>query len=183
MVSRRLVVLGVVCALGSALACAACSERRLAGSSVTGHLPSAQSSVSAEKAVTDAYTAYWDASPRAAVLPREQGRALLAPYSEPVHTEKLLDGAAGWQAKGLEPWGRVILHVTSVTVNGHSARVNDCQDVSHAGVAHASTHKLIPGTVGSPRVGVATDMRQDSDGRWLIKQEMLMGGRCAPSRS
>ncbi|RFU41193.1 hypothetical protein DZF91_12985 [Actinomadura logoneensis] len=139
--------------------------------------------MTAEQAVTDAYTAYWDASPRAAVLPREQGRAVLAPYSEPTHTEKLLDGAANWQRKGVEPWGRVIVHVTSVKVNGHYARVTDCQDVSHAGIARARTHQLIPGTAGSPRVEIAADMLQGADGRWRLKQKMLMGNRCEPSRS
>ncbi|RMI38346.1 hypothetical protein EBO15_33095 [Actinomadura harenae] len=133
--------------------------------------------------MTDAYAAYWDVSTRAAGLPRDQGWAVLAPYSEPEHTEQLLERVGKWQRKGIEPWGYVVAHAQSVKVNGSTARLLDCQDASHAAVAKAKTHAVISGTTGSPDVHIAADMQHDPDGRWRLKQLTILETPCSAQRS
>lgn len=140
-------------------------------------------SKSAEQAVVDAYTAYWPANVRAAKLPRAQGLAELSTYAEPDHVNKTLDGVADWQRKGYEPWGHVIVHVTSVQVKGNTAQLVECQDASTAGVANTKTHQLIRGTKGSPHVHISADMQQDADRRWRLKQVAILKVPCTASRS
>ena len=67
-------------------------------------------------------------------------------------------------------------HVTSVTVDGSTAEVHDCQDASHAALASASTGTVIPGTTGKAGTSLIASLARGRDGRWRIYLPRPPGG-------
>lgn len=131
------------------------------------------------EAVISAYHRYWDASVQAARSPESQVRQVLAPVSTPGVIDDQLRAIRQMKAKHREPWGRGKIHVYAVDVNGKTARLSDCQDVSQAGLADSRTHQLIPGTRGGTRpVNFSVRLQQGPDNQWRVSAVRAMEAPC-----
>jgi hypothetical protein len=149
------------------------------------HAPTATSAptASARTQVIAAYTAYFPASKAAEAAAPSRAQAILAPYAAQPYLRNVLAQMAGYRARGETAWGYVVPHITSVTVDGATAEVHDCQDASHAALASASTGKVIPGTAGQARTSLIASLALGSDGRWRITSLAHLAVPCSPASS
>lgn len=84
--------------------------------------------------------------------------------------------AARFQAlNGERTYGEVRARISDVKLDGATAKVTDCQDASHSGVADAKTgeHK----TVGIARNPVDARLKRH-DGTWKVADINYPGGEC-----
>jgi hypothetical protein len=83
-----------------------------------------------------------------------------------------------YRQQGKLAWGYVIPHVFRVTVTGADARVWDCQDDTHAGVADARTGTLLPPGTGSPRTPMVATLAMGTDARWRLTSLLQVSQPC-----
>jgi len=138
---------------------------------------------SARAQVIAAYTAYFPASKAAEAAAPSRAQAILAPYAAQPYLRNVLAQMAGYRARGETAWGYVVPHVTSVTVDGSTAEVHDCQDASHAALASASTGAVIPGTTGQAGTSLIASLARGRDGRWRITSLAHLAVPCSPASS
>ncbi|MFB9729835.1 hypothetical protein [Haloechinothrix salitolerans] len=84
--------------------------------------------------------------------------------------------AARFQSlNGERTYGEVRARISGVEIDGATAKVTDCQDASHSGVADAKTgeHK----TVGIARNPVEARLKRH-DGTWKVADINYPGGEC-----
>jgi hypothetical protein len=136
---------------------------------------------SARSAVIAAYTAYFPVSKAAERASPARARAMLSPYAAPSYLRRVLSQMASYQAKHELAWGHVVPHITRVQVRGPLARVYDCQDASHAGLADARTGRVIKGTRGSAHTYLIADLARGSDGRWRLSSLAHVAVPCKPA--
>jgi hypothetical protein len=174
-------------ALLAAATTAACSSQGTAALPPKSTGPSAPSSAaaptptSARSAVIAAYTAYFPVSKTAERASPAQAKAMLAPYAAPSYLGRVLSQMASYRAKHELAWGHVSPHITRVEVRGPLARVYDCQDASHAGLASARTGRVINGTRGSVHTYLIADLARGSDGRWRLTSLAHVAVPCKPA--
>jgi len=145
--------------------------------------PSPADTGSATAQVIAAYTAYFPASKAAEAAAPSRAQAILAPYAAQPYLRNVLAQMAGYRARGQTAWGYVVPHITSVTVDGSTAEVRDCQDASHAALASASTGTVIPGTAGKAGTSLIASLALGSDGRWRITSLAHLAVPCSPASS
>ena len=145
--------------------------------------PSPADTASARTQVIAAYTAYFPASKAAEAAAPSRAQAILAPYAAQPYLRNVLAQMAGYRASGETAWGYVVAHITSVTVDGSTAEVRDCQDASHAALASTSTGKVIPGTAGKAGTSLIASLALGSDGRWRITSLAHLAVPCSPASS
>ena len=145
--------------------------------------PAPSDAGSARAQVIAAYTAYFPASKAAEAAAPSRAQAILAPYAAQPYLRNVLAQMAGYRARGQTAWGYVVPHITSVTVDGSTAEVRDCQDASHAALASTSTGKVIPGTAGKAGTSLIASLALGSDGRWRITSLAHLAVPCSPASS
>lgn len=143
--------------------------------------PSASSPPTAKEAVIATYTAFLDAANRAISAPHDQAYQILKKYASGDFLDFQARQIGVHQAAHEEPWGKVIVHITSVDMAGRAATVHDCQDDSNAGLADQRTHQLIPRSRGTANQNVVADMALRGDGQWRVVGLKLYRASCQPS--
>lgn len=131
-------------------------------------------------AVAAAYAALFPAADRALLAPPEQIRAILAPYATDAYLDLTVRGVVDAQARHLEPWGHVVVHITKIDIGRGTATVHDCQDASNAGLADARTHRLDPKTRGSVHRNLIANMTLGGDGTWRVSKLRQFRAGCHP---
>ena len=119
-------------------------------------------------AVIAAYTAFFPAVGQALQSPPERVRTILENNASGGYLDFEIRQLMDHQARHLEPWGRAVIHVTKVELHSDTAKVHDCQDASHAGLAEARTHRLISQSRGNAHRNLIADLTLGSDGRWRL---------------
>lgn len=132
-------------------------------------------------AVVAAYTGFFPAVDQALRAPAEQIRAILGPYVAGDFLDFQVRQLVNQQAQHLEPWGRVIVHVTKVDIGQDQATVHDCQDASNAGLANAQTHELIPASRGTAHRNLTARLTLGGDGRWRLSDLRQFKAACRAS--
>jgi hypothetical protein len=165
------------------MGCAVTSGTSLPVRSPTSVAPSTTPTMSMKDAAIQAYSAFTVAADKAALLPDDQARALLARYAEGRYLDQHLKGIRELRAQGQEPWGRVVVHVANAKVVKDIATVQDCQDQSQAGLADRVSHKLLAGTLGGRDVALVATLRRGGDGRWRLFNLVQLDTPCAAGSS
>jgi hypothetical protein len=125
-----------------------------------------------------AYTGFLEAAKRAILAPRDQARPILQDYAMGTFLDFQVRQVAVHQAAHEEPWGKAIVHVTSVDIRKRSATIHDCQDDSNAGLAEQRTHQLIPQSRGTANKNLIATMKVGSDSRWRVTGLKLYRTAC-----
>ena len=108
------------------------------------------------------YRAFWAKLTPVSRMPAAARRAALAPYAIDPELKSLVAGFASLDAKGQVLYGANRPRpVASVSPDGATAVVNDCQDSSAAGAANRATSA--PVTKGIARNHVVVTMKQSAD--------------------
>ena len=129
-------------------------------------------------AVVTAYKGTFLAVNQALQAPAERIRSILSGYVTGDFLDFQVRQLVDQQARHLEPWGNVVVHVTKVDVRGDKATVRDCQDASHAGLADARTHQLIAGSRGSAHRNLRAELTRGGDGRWRVSDLRQFKATC-----
>jgi hypothetical protein len=135
------------------------------------------SEVAGRAAVEGAYQRFWTVSWRIDGQPPERWRSVLAAVAtEPVLT-RLVERTGLQVRDGITRYGRVIPHVTAVSIDAAGrATVRDCQDAHAAGQADRRTGGRK--TVGVARSPVVGTLVRGSDGLWRVADIRYIGGGC-----
>ncbi|MFI0448055.1 hypothetical protein [Actinomadura sp. 6N118] len=129
----------------------------------------ASSPATPEEAIRAAYTAFWPNGRQALTGAFEQIEPTLARYATGDYLKFQVKNARMAKANGREPWGSgPVLHIGKIEIVGSAATLKDCQDARQAGLADASTKKLIPNTRGGPKQGFRAELQRGSDGQWRL---------------
>jgi hypothetical protein len=136
----------------------------------TGSSPSATGSatpVSEQQAILSQYRTFWSSLTSVSRMPAAQRRTALAAYAVDPELKSLLAGMARIDAKGQTFYGAHIPRATSASISpdGLTAVVNDCQDSTRTGLARRSD--LAPLTKGVARNHVVVTVKR-SAGAWKI---------------
>ena len=129
----------------------------------TGSTPSVTSSVtpSLQDQVLTQYRAFWAQLTPISRMPAPNRRAALAPYAIDPELKSLLAGFSKLDAKGQVLYGaNKPRPVVSISPDGATAVVNDCQDSTAAGAANRATSQ--PATKGVARNHVVVTMKRSS---------------------
>lgn len=137
--------------------------------------------VSSESAVVAAYNGFFSGVDRALQAPPDQVREVLADFTAGSYLDFEIRQVVDHQAQGLEPWGRPIVHVTAVELGPATATVHDCQDASHAGLADARTHRLVPQSRGDAHRNLVAYLSLGKDHRWRLTDLIQHPAACRPS--
>lgn len=109
---------------------------------------------------------------------------MLEPYVTKDYLSKELAGIRQLQKQKREPWGAEKIRVTEVAINGRHARIRDCQDVSHSGLADAETHEVIPESTRGPATRhVEALLERDREGVWRLARISVLESACKPPSS
>ena len=132
-------------------------------------LPSGAGSLATRHdAVIGAYTSFFPAVSHALQSPPERLRSILQDYAAGSYLDFEIRQVVDHQARHLEPWGKVVVHVTKTELDHDTARVHDCQDASNAGLADARTHQLARHSRGNSHRNLIAKLKLGSDGRWRL---------------
>jgi hypothetical protein len=136
----------------------------------TGSSPSATagaSPVSEQQAILSHYRTFWSSLTSVSRMPAAQRRTALMAYAVDPELKSLLAGMARIDAKGQVFYGAHIPRATSASISpdGLTAVVNDCQDSTRTGLARRSD--LAPLTKGVARNHVVVTMKTSAGG-WKI---------------
>lgn len=108
------------------------------------------------------YRAFWAKLTPVSRMPAASRRAALAPYAIDPELKSLVAGFATLDAKGQVLYGaNKPRPVASISPDGTTAVINDCQDSSSAGAADRKTSA--PVTKGVPRNHVVVTMKQSAE--------------------
>jgi hypothetical protein len=129
-------------------------------------------------AAVAAYSGFLEAARRAIAAPHDQARPILQDYAMGGFLDFQVRQVAVHQAAHEEPWGKAIVHVTSVDIKKRSATIHDCQDDSNAGLADQRTHQLIPRSRGTANKNLIATMKLGSDSRWRVAGLKLYRTAC-----
>jgi hypothetical protein len=145
--------------------------------------PTTAAPISPAAAVAAAYTTFWSADGTAERSDPATAQKLLTPYVSEPYLGHLLTQMDPYRVRDEEAYGYVIPHITSVTVTGDRALVQDCQDQSHAALADSRTGKVIPDTYGQPRATYEATLTLGSDGHWQLTGLEQLATSCEPEPS
>jgi hypothetical protein len=106
-------------------------------------------------------------------------RKLLRPYVAASQIGGLVETVSSIWAKGDRFYGRDVLHVLGVRVDGHRAFVHDCDDTSGMGLESGATGQILPGTAGVQHADLVTRLDLVA-GRWLVQSQLPEDVPCAP---
>ncbi|MFI0453410.1 hypothetical protein [Actinomadura sp. 6N118] len=143
-------------------------------------VPTTSPSLTPEKAVRAAYTAFWPNTLRALTGPTEEIQPTLARYATGGYLVFQVKSTKESKELGRIPWGSgPVVRIVKVQITAGKATVRDCQDASQAGLANSSTKQLIPGTRGTSRTGFKADLERGSDGQWRLSGLKRDTGACS----
>jgi hypothetical protein len=181
--ARRLGLRTASAVLAVGLVSAGCGRDRPDATSSAGVPPGRASApqrapVRSSSAVVEAYDGFFASVGQALHAPPERVRAILAERAAGSYLDFEIRQVIDHQARGLEPWGRPVVHVTSVDVRTVTATVHDCQDASHAGLADARTHQLVAQSRGEAHRDLVAYLRLGGDRRWRLTDLLQHGTAC-----
>jgi hypothetical protein len=164
-------IFSAILALG--LASMGCDQGRPDAGSSAGVSVGATSSrervaVRSKSAVVEAYSGFFAGVGRALQAPPERVRGILAELASGSYLDFEIRQVIDHQARGLEAWGRPVVHVTDVELGPASARVHDCQNASPAGLADVRTHRLVPQSRGDAHRNLVAYLRLGGDQQWRV---------------
>lgn len=122
----------------------------------------------ADDTVASAYKAFLAAANRAITAPPQQARSILQDYATGDFLEFQIRQVAVHQQAHEEPWGKSIVHITQLRIDGSTATIHDCQDDSMAGLADRRTHLLIDKSRGRANQNLIATMMRGDDGKWRV---------------
>ena len=172
--SRWLAPAAVRCASVGALllALAGCND----ANDITVHNPATSSptasptptGMSEQEAVLGQYRKFWSSLTPISRMPAAKRRPSLAPFTMDPELKSLIAGMASSDRKGQVFYGADLPRATeaSVSPDGLTAVVDDCQDSSHAGLALRRTGQRL--TVGVVRNHVVVTMKKAHGGLWKV---------------
>lgn len=135
-------------------------------------------------AAAAAYLASWPAASQAERAgSAARARKILAGHFTPSYATYVISRMRPDWRKHEVAWGQVVVHIKKVSVfkSRHGGKwaavVVDCQDASHAGLARASTGKVISSTLGSRHEEMYASLGYEA-GRWLIANIEYVGSSC-----
>lgn len=177
---RRAAGVAVVLATGTLIVGCGGHDEKVAFPSSTPPSASASSSAAPtpKEAVVAAYSAFFPAVNNALQAPPERARELLQAYATGNYLDFEIRQVIDHQARHLEPWGKVVVHITKVDLTGDTAKVHDCQDASNAGLADTRTHQLVPASRGTAHRNLIADMTLGGDGRWRLSNLKQYNATC-----
>lgn len=130
--------------------------------SSTAPVTTVTSTPSVQDQILTQYRAFWAKLTPVSRMPAASRRAALAPYAIDPELKSLIAGFASLDAKGQILYGaNKPRPVASISPDGTTAVVNDCQDSSSAGAANRKTSA--PVTKGVARNHVVVTMKQSAD--------------------
>jgi hypothetical protein len=127
-------------------------------------------------AVLEQYADFWQALPRASRLPAGDREELLRRYLVDEAYASTVRSLASQENFGHELYGENMPRPEVEFLDDSTARVEDCQDSSSAGVRDADTQE--PLTVGVDRNPVQSEMRRGDDGVWRLATIEYTGETC-----
>jgi hypothetical protein len=134
--------------------------------------------VRSQGAVVEAYSAFFVVVGQALQAPPEQARPILATRTAGDYLDFEMRQVIDHQARGLEQWGRPVVHITAVELGTVTATVHDCQDASHAGLADTQTHQLVQQSRGDAHRNLVAYLRLGGDQRWRLTDLLQHGTPC-----
>jgi hypothetical protein len=139
---------------------------------------SASPPMSPKDIASAAYAASFAAVNEALQSPPERIRSILSNYMTGEFLDFQIRQLLDEQARHLEPWGRVVVHITTVDIQQDRATIHDCQDASNAGLADAQTHQLVPELRGVAHRNLTAKLTLGGDGRWRVSNLTQFKGGC-----
>lgn len=143
--------------------------------------PGEPTSARSQSAAIAAYRSFFPAVDRAMRSSPEQARAILRDFAMGGYLDFEIRQIVDHQARGLEPWGHAVAHVTRVDLSSTTATVHDCQDASQAGLADRRTHRLVPQSRGSTHRQLVAYLTLGRDGRWRLTDLIQQHTTCRAS--
>ncbi|TMQ92737.1 hypothetical protein ETD83_26720 [Actinomadura soli] len=132
--------------------------------------------VSEDATVKRAYTAFVAMLDHADTLPLHSREQQLSALMVDPQLSRVLKRADELRSKNLTSYGQVIVHITSVIINGHEATLHDCQDSSNAGIMSRTTHKKI--NRGVKKGNTRAYMIKGTAGQWRVSKYVVLGEGC-----
>jgi hypothetical protein len=188
MISRNARALAYALLAPAVLGLAACGTRQAPSVSLPAKasapltVPSAPSTSppTPQQVVEDSYLGYWQAYAQAMDAGNPAGaRTDLAPYAAPATVARLVTALKKVWAAHEEADGQAVPHVLSVQITGARALLHDCLDLSHFGVANASTGLVVSDSFGLPNRSYYITLVL-SGGRWLVSNMEPVEVPCQP---
>lgn len=165
--------------LGITLLLAGCSgdERAVALPSPTTAAPLPTPSASSEvDEIKGVYTELIEVLYRADSIPPPLQRKRLSAYMANPQLSRVLRRLKEKREQRIVSYGRHVVHIKSVTLDGQDAVLRDCQDSSDAGIMKVDTKKKIKR--GSKEEDIKVYMSKLGDGHWRVLKMVLMGQGC-----
>lgn len=131
---------------------------------------------SENEAVKRAYTSFIAMLDRADSLPADTRKQQLSALMVEPQLSRVLKRTEELRSKNLTSYGKVVVHVTSVEVNGNDATLRDCQDSSKAGILNKSTQKKV--NRGVEKGSTKAYMVKGADRRWRVSKYVVLGEGC-----
>jgi len=106
-----------------------------------------------------------------------RARRFLWPFLEATRIPGVVQTERAIWAKGEQFYGRAVLHVLTVRIDGRRAFVHDCDNTSAMGLRSRATGLPVPGTAGIPDDNIVT--RLDLvHGHWLVAFQLIEDVPC-----
>jgi len=110
---------------------------------------------------------------------RAAARRMLRPYLAADRIGGLVQTVSAIWARGDAFYGRDVLHVLSVRVEGRRAFVHDCDNTSGMGLEYAASGQTVPGSSGVAHDNVVTRLELARK-RWQVESQLPEDVPCAP---
>jgi hypothetical protein len=134
---------------------------------------------SAQQQVIAAFTGYIDALSQAEESENAtEARDLLKPYLVASRIDGTVQTMSSIWASGEVFYGQDVLHILSVTVEGTTAFLHDCDDTSGMGLDNTKTGQVVPGSTGIAHLNLVTRLDLVG-GRWLVQVQVIEDVPCA----
>lgn len=129
--------------------------------------PTTADNVTEEKAVRAVYVDFLANRQRAESLPPARQRRAAARWLTDPELSKSLKSLAEHREQHLVGRGRIISDIMSITVDGATARLEDCMDRSGSYLVDSRTGRRIAGSTGDRDIWAISDFKKTDDG-WRI---------------
>lgn len=126
--------------------------------------------------VRRAYTSFVAMLDHADTLPMSSRQQQLSALMVDPQLSRVLKRTDELRSKNLTSYGKVLVHITSVSVNGHDATLRDCQDSSNAGIMSRTTRKKI--NRGVAKGNIKAYLIESADGQWRVSKYVVLGEGC-----
>jgi hypothetical protein len=172
-----------VCAMPLLVACSGAAARVSLPAKSAARTPATRSApvrATPRQQVVAALAGYTDALSRAERSRSDTlARDLLRPYLAASRIRGMLGAIRAIWARGDGFFGKDVLHILAVRVDGRRAWVHDCDNTSGMGLTSESTGQVVAGSAGIQHANLITRLDLVAR-RWVVESQLPENVPCAP---